>query len=99
MRAIAQMVAVAGMAVTAVAGSTMAAHAQEARVQEAPATVAAGTQSSGEYWCGNNYNKCDSERYTYLHYGFQVSPIYYREGQTCPGGASCADGYYFYWWS
>lgn len=96
-----RIVAVAGLAATALAGTTVAAHAQGAAggATGSGSAVTTGVESSGQYWCGYDRGRCETEWYKFKHYGFNVSPIWYREGQTCPGGANCADGYYFNWWS
>ena len=100
MGTIARMAAVAGIAAAAVMGATAAASAQEAAPSPAAATqaVTEGVQQSGVYNCGMDYDKCVRDRAQYRYLGHQVSDIYYREGQTCPGGGGCADGYYFEWW-
>jgi hypothetical protein len=100
---IARLTAVAGLAAMSVLGTAVAATARTApagTAASAEQTSAAtmGVQASGESWCGYNYARCEEDRWASIRFGYQVSPIYYREGQTCPGGAGCADGYYFYWW-
>ncbi len=100
---IARMIAVAGLAATSVIGSTVAANAQQvtpgpvAAAEQTSATTM-GVQASGENWCAWDYNRCVEDRRAYIRFGYGVSPIYSREGQTCPGGGGCGDGYYFYWW-
>lgn len=69
-----------------------------ASVATAAETAPVTTQASGTYHCGMDYEQCIRDRNLYRHLGHQVSEIYYREGQTCPGGGGCGDGYYFHWW-
>ena len=50
-----------------------------------------------EFFCGQNYDYCVQRHNVFRHYGYAVSDVWYRQGQTCPGGGGCGDGWLFNW--
>ncbi len=92
---IARMVAVVSVAATAVVGA--ASVAQAAPLESSPASAPASTQSVHEFFCGQNYDYCVQQHNVFRHYGYAVSDVWYRQGQTCPGGGGCGDGWLFNW--
>ncbi|MDX6282747.1 MAG: hypothetical protein QOH03_3818 [Kribbellaceae bacterium] len=96
MGSIARLVAVVSLAGAATFGG--AAAAQAAPLQSNPAVAApASVQTVHEFFCGSNYDYCVKQRNTFQHYGLAVSEVWYRSGQTCPGGGGCGDGWLFNW--
>jgi hypothetical protein len=78
------------VALTAVVGVTVAASAAPATSTSTSASTM-NVQSSGTHGC-SSYDQCVTDQYTFRHYGFQVSFIYY-----CGAVAGCSTGWYSDW--